>query len=74
MNNLVNEWNDFRVVGPFVVDRCMKANTRLPKWRHPIYALTMKGAVVCFSGLTKRKKVRREEEENENQCKYSRRC
>ncbi|KAF8368088.1 mus-101, partial [Pristionchus pacificus] len=46
-----------KVVGPFVVDRCMKANTRLPKWRHPIYALTMKGAVVCFSGLTKRKKA-----------------
>ncbi|GMT28040.1 hypothetical protein PFISCL1PPCAC_19337, partial [Pristionchus fissidentatus] len=45
-----------KIIGPFVVDRCIKTGARLPKWRHPIYALSMEGAVVCFSGLAKGKK------------------
>ncbi|GMR53217.1 hypothetical protein PMAYCL1PPCAC_23412, partial [Pristionchus mayeri] len=45
-----------KVIGPFVVDGCIKAGKGLPKWRHPIYALSMEGAVVCFSGFSKKTK------------------
>ncbi|VDD92792.1 unnamed protein product [Enterobius vermicularis] len=40
-----------RTYGSLAVLSCLNAGERLPKWTHPIQSVTLKDAVICFTGV-----------------------
>lgn len=46
-----------RMYGTLAIRQSVMENLRLPRWTHPVFSLTLKDAVICFSGFDKDTKL-----------------
>uniref|UniRef100_A0A914UX32 BRCT domain-containing protein n=1 Tax=Plectus sambesii TaxID=2011161 RepID=A0A914UX32_9BILA len=46
-----------KLYGPPIVLQYLHKNTHLPRWSHPVFSETMRGAVVCFTGIDRNERT-----------------